>query len=58
MKNQIKTDSNTLQSSIDLQKTQVSKKAWAEPQIEDLDINAGLAPSSGEIGFYYTGSGT
>jgi hypothetical protein len=44
MNNQIKSQNNTLQNSFDLQKTEVSRKAWTEPKIEDLDINVGPIP--------------
>jgi hypothetical protein len=49
MNNQINSENNTLQNSFDLQKTEVSRKAWTEPQIENLDINAGKLPYPYEI---------
>ena len=44
MNNQINSENNTSQNSFDLQKTEVSRKAWTEPKIEDLDINIGGSP--------------
>jgi hypothetical protein len=52
MNNQINSENNTLQNSFDLQKTEVSRKAWTEPKIEDLDINSGKIPSIYEFGIY------
>jgi hypothetical protein len=49
MNNQINSENNTLQNSFDLQKTEVSRKAWTEPQIENLDINVGEIPLSDEF---------
>jgi hypothetical protein len=48
MKNQINSENNTFQNSLDLQKTEVSRKAWTEPKIEDLDINNGNMVSNSE----------
>ena len=57
MNNQINSENNTLQNSFDLQKTEVSRKAWTEPKIEDLDINNGNIPDFSEnITFYNVGS--
>jgi hypothetical protein len=49
MKNQINSENNTLQNSLDLQKIEVEKKSWTEPKIEDLDINVGEIPLSDEF---------
>ena len=53
MKNQINSENNTLQNSLDLQKTEVSRKAWTEPQIENLNINSGVNPDFFENFAFY-----
>jgi hypothetical protein len=53
MNNQINSENKTLQNSLDLQKTEVSRKAWTEPKIEDLDINIGASPYYGENFAFY-----
>ena len=52
MKNQINSENNTLQNSFELQKTEVSRKAWTEPQIENLDINVGEIPLFDEFAIF------
>jgi hypothetical protein len=51
MNNQINSENNTLQNSFDLQKTEVSRKAWTEPKMEDLAINVGKYASNAETFF-------
>ena len=52
MNNQINSENNTFQNSFELQKTEVSRKAWTEPKIEDLDINKGEIPLSDEFAIF------
>ena len=53
MNNQIKSQNKTLENSLNLQKTEVSRKAWTEPQIENLDINSGVNPGFTENFAFY-----